>query len=214
MRQNLIQQLLQLTSIVIDTAGSGKKEVTISALTQRYAETLKKQLLSPKNEPETLERVAEAPMEDGPLIQFTMRDIFRVGLTENHFKGAFMIVGLFGYFTQYSEYMGMEDDTLWDETFNYIWTILPIFLLVFILISVIFSLWRTFLRYYNLSVTVKKEGVSVKSGLFKIEESFVPLQKIQFIKWQSNPLRKLIGYKSLAIYGNGALFCNSLCLIF
>lgn len=199
LKQNFVQQIINLTSVTLDTAGSGKKEAEITALSQDNAQSLKSYLLIKK---EAVENVEELPQEPilKPLMQFDLSDILRVGLTENHLKGALLILGLFGYFTQYSDYIGMDDEQVWQESFKYIATIIPIFTVLFIITSMLMSLWSSFSKYYNLKVTLKNDGVSIKSGLFKLEDNFIPLKKIQYIKWKSNPLRKLIGFKSLGIY--------------
>ena len=199
LKQNLVQQVINLTSVTIDTAGSGKKEAEISALKQEDAQTLKAYLMTKKEASQT---VLEQPSvyDYQPLMQFTVGDILRVGLTENHLKGALLILGVFGYLSQYSDYIGMDDEQVWEQSYQYISTIIPIFSVLFIVTSVFMSLWKSFLKYYNLTVTLKNDGVSVKAGLFKIEDNFIPLKKIQYIKWKSNPLRKLIGFKSLGIY--------------
>ena len=199
LKQNFIQQIINLTSVTIDTAGSGKKEAEIAALKQVDAQALKAFLMTKK---EVKSSVSDEPVVENyqPLMQFTVADILRVGLTENHLKGALLLLGVFGYLSQYSDYLGLDDDELWEESFQYITTIIPIFSAFFIITSVLMSLWKSFLKYFNLMVILKNEGISVKSGLFKVEESFVPLKKIQYIKWKSNPLRKLIGFKSLGIY--------------
>jgi putative membrane protein len=87
-----------------------------------------------------------------------------------------------------------------ESSFDYIEMVLPIFIVIYTLMSVGLSLFFVVIKYFNLIVFVSDKGLSVKSGLFKVEDSFVPLKKIQIIKWKSNPLQRLLGYRSLFIY--------------
>jgi putative membrane protein len=131
----------------------------------------------------------------------TFLDLLKVGLTENHVRSALILFGVFfGYASQYSELLGCDEDAIYETVFQFVLIILPIFIVLFLLLSVFISLWKIFMRYFDLTVAIKQSGLSVKAGLFKKEENFVPINKIQYIKWQSNPLRRLIGFQSLAIY--------------
>ena len=206
-KRNIIQQILSLAALQLDTAGSAKKEAEIPALKYEYATELKSLLLALKEEGSEAEpegAVDNVEVVDAPekvLMKLGIIDLFKVGLTENHVRSALILFGVFfGYGTQYSEFFGYDEDSLYDTVFQFILVVLPIFIVVFIIVSVFWSMWRTFLRYFDLTVSLQKNGLSVKSGLLKREENFVPVNKIQYIKWQSNPLRKLIGYQSLAIY--------------
>ena len=197
--QTFVSQLLELAALEIDTAGSGKKEVKITALNYPLAEDIKKHLIYLKMG--SLPHVSESQANnEKPLIQFSLMDMVKVGLTENHLKMALAIIGIFMYLNQYSSIFGLDEDEVMDSSIDYIAMILPVFLVVYLFVSVGLSLFWVVIRFFNLTAFVSNKGLSVKSGLFKVEDSFVPLKKIQFIKWQSNPLQRLIGYKSLAIY--------------
>jgi len=197
--QSFVSQLLELAAVEIDTAGSGKKEVKISALHIDFAEAVKKHLIALKIENST-ESVPEQELEQQPLIRFSLLDMVKVGLTENHLKMALAIIGIFMYLNQYSSFFGFDDDEVVDSSIDYIALILPIFMVVYLFTSVGLSLFFVIIKFFNLTVFISDKGLSVKAGLFKVEDSFVPLKKIQIIKWLSNPLQRLAGYKSLAIY--------------
>ena len=202
-KQNVVQQILKLAALQIDTAGSAKKEVQISALNLAFAEELKDQLMALKaNEKIEINEEEETPkVEENVLMRFSLSDLMKVGLTENHLQSAAILLSLFfGFSNQFSELFNYDEESIYQTVFQFILVVLPIFVIVFFIVSILVSMWKVFIRYFNLSVILKQTGLSVKSGLFKIEENFVPVEKIQIIKWQSNPLRKLIGFKSLAIY--------------
>ena len=203
-KQNVVQQILSLAALQIDTAGSSKKEVEVPALEYAFAGKLKTLLIQLKETEilttETEDFTATSPKEK-LLMELDFVDLLKVGLTENHVRSGLFLFSIFFWFTnQFSEMFGYNEDNIYESAYNLVVYILPIFIFLFFVVSIMVSLWMVFIKYYNLRVVLKSTGLIVKAGLFKIEENFVPVQKIQFIKWQSNPLRKLIGYKSLAIY--------------
>ncbi len=204
-KQNIIQQILGLAALQIDTAGSAKKEVQISALNLAYAEELKDHLMALKAK-ETIttvnvEETVTSAQDENVLMRFSLSDLIKVGLTENHLQSAAILLSIFfGFSNQISNLFSYDEENMYNMVFKFIMVVLPVFVILFFIVSIFVSIWKVFMRYFNLSVVLKQTGLSVKSGLLKIEENFVPVEKIQFIKWQSNPLRKFIGFKSLAIY--------------
>ncbi len=209
-KRNIVQQILGLAALQLDTAGSAKKEAEIPALKYEYATALKTHLLALKADEyvgeqtegnqDTIAKTTSVE-EEKILMKLGFLDILKVGLTENHFKSSLIILGIFfGYTTQFSEIFGYEEESVFKQVFTFLAVIIPLFVLVFFLISIAFSVWAVFMLYFDLTVSLKKSGLSVSSGLLKKEENFIPVNKIQYIKWKSNPLRKLIGFKSLAIY--------------
>src|SRR5690606_10234623 len=70
---------------------------------------------------------------------------------------------------------------------------------VFVVISLAISMVRTFLRFYDLNAVLKLQAVEIKTGLLKRETIRVPIRKIQYVKWESNPLRRSVGFESAKI---------------
>ena len=215
-KQNIIQQILNVVALEIDTAGSVKKEVGIPALRRSYAEALKEYLLERKEEEgiaeqtiSTVDQPVAAPVERSfqkgeRILHLGLADLFRVGITENHLRTGLIALGvIFGYFNQLEEIIAEELEAATRQVEAFLTTmayVVPIGIILFVLVSMLLSLFRTALRYFNLSMYLSNRGLTVESGLLKRQENVVPANKIQYIAWKSNPLRKLIGYHSLAIY--------------
>lgn len=220
LNQNLIQQVLGVMAVKVDTAGSSEKELEISALPKLYARELQEYLIERKEavkqekgvseessvgEAEAAEEVSDiSATAKKPLVQLGIKDLMRVGLTENHLRtGLLVFVVVNGYIWQYEEYLLKPFEPFLEEQANTImasWLILlPLAIVAFLLISVLMSMIQTTLRYFNLEFFVDHKGVQMVSGLLKRAEYQIPTNKIQYLKWKSNPLRKLIGLKTLAI---------------
>lgn len=223
LKQNLIQQVLNVVGLEIETAGSATKEVSIPALKRSYAESLKSFLLSRKAEVEPSEIEGEEEQTDALakpkksaeerlILHLGIVDLLKVGLTENHLRTGLIAFGvLFSYFNQAEEFLAEEVDAATKQVETVVSTMLyvvPIGILLFVILSILLSTIRTVLRYYNLSVFISPNSLTVRGGLLKIQENLVPEGKIQFISWRSNALRRLIGYQSLAIYQAGSVVVN------
>lgn len=216
-KQNIVQQLLNVVALEVETAGSKTKEVVIPALSRAYAEDLKSFLLKEKEEltahaepeSESVSAKPESVAKQGRLLlSLSIADLIKVGLTENHLRTGFIAIAIvWNYINQYSELLeeDFEQVTKQAETvINTILLLVPLAVIGFVLISVLLSLIRIVLRYFNLQAFLSNTSLVVQAGLFKKQENVVPANKIQYISWKTNPLRKLIGYQSLAIYQAGS----------
>ncbi len=207
--QNLVQRFLNVMGLKIDTAGSSEKELEIPALKKNYARELQRFLIRQKEETVEIsadERVGEESISERktPLIQLGFKDLMKVGITENHLRnGLLLFAAVNGYLWQYEEYLMKPFEGWIDEQKNFLLAqaviIVPIMLISFVVISVLFSLIQATLRYFDLKFFVDEKGVQLVSGLLKRNEFQIPRNKIQYLKWKGNPLRKLLGIKTLVV---------------
>ncbi len=209
LNQNFIQQILQVVGLKIDSAGSQQKELEISALDERTARAFQAALQqrpvqagddSTSTEPLTAKKTL--------LLKLDVGDLLKVGLTENHLRSGLLAVAVvFGYYSQFSEYLEdyMSEYVSTDLT-EYIPEIVRMGLilvvtgiLIFSLISVILSLVRTFLRFFEFRAWLEEDIIGISSGLLKRVEYRIPVSKVQYLIWSTNPLRKILGFESIVV---------------
>lgn len=219
--KNVIQRVLGLVALKVDTAGSRGNELEIPALERDRADALrdllyekKEALLVTDSDPTTeesdtektdqskAERVEEE--EERVLVKLGLLDLFKVGLTENHLKTGFIAFAfVFGYASQYQElleeYLEGYVDTYASQVADAGLTLIISFFIFYAIISVLISLVRTLLRFYDLKAVLKSESVEISTGLLQRNEYRIPKNKIQYIQWETNPLRKLAGYESATL---------------
>ncbi|MGB0178022.1 MAG: PH domain-containing protein, partial [Owenweeksia sp.] len=198
--QNIVQQFLNVVAVKIDTAGSAVKEMEIYALERTYARRVQEFLMRMKaqnqEEGEEAQLTEDGDLDIGgeatPLVKLSLGEVFRVGLTENHLRtGLVLFAVIFGYVWQFEEYLRSFEpylETQKDFVANRWLQMLPIAMALFLVIAVLLSLIQSFLKYYGLRFFIDKRGAQLISGLLKKVEYQIPLHKIQFIKWSSNPL--------------------------
>lgn len=205
-KQNLIQQLLNVTALEIDTAGTAGKELKIHALEKPFANALN-ELLNTKNktksslgqvEPES----SEITDSEKLVLKLSPLDLLKIGITENHLRTGLIILA-FGYqiFNQVQDIFKEKADEYSSEFANYISNsslALIIFLTIFFLIvSVLFSLFRTLFKYYDFKLLKKENAYRIEAGLINKRNVLVPHNKIQEINWETNPLKKQFGIYKL-----------------
>ncbi len=233
--QNLLQRIVGLVSLKVDTAGSKGSELEIPALERvraRHMQELlyhkKKQILAERKPVGTFQDDISIPPDEAlaptsraysqeperVLVRLGIGDLLLVGITENHLKTGFIALAfVFGYLSQYREiieqYLAGYFDSYASQVANAGIAMLLAGLVLFAILSVILSLGRTILRFFNLKAVLRTDAVEVSTGLLRRDENRVPIKKIQYIEWHTNPLRRLVGFESAKIKPSGAVAQNS-----
>ena len=203
LEQKAVHRMLNLYSVRIDTAGSANEEIEIPALEHVTASKIKEYIVqynrSTTSSKTTVNPIDQADQEE-LVFKLSLWDIIKLGLTANHIRNFFIIVGvLIGISTQLGE---LDDKYRLDKWVTYAidsgkelgfrWEFLLI-IPAAILISMIVSLGMSLLKNYNLQVRKSPTGYRVNQGLINRNEQFAPYKKIQIFKWSISPLRRLLG---------------------
>ncbi|NEN22214.1 PH domain-containing protein [Cryomorpha ignava] len=222
--ENLVQRVLGLVALKVDTAGSKGNELEIPALEVKHANALKELLytrkkalaqnanlsadgvLSDELEPGSTKthEIADEDETEKKLVHLSLWDLIVVGLTENHLRTGFIAIAfVFGTLSQYKDvyesYLEESVDEYALQAANAGLMFVLIMVVVFVVLSLVISIVRTFLRFYDLKAVLKLQAVEIRTGLLKRETFRVPIRKIQFVQWESNPLRRAVGFESAKI---------------
>ncbi len=228
--QNLIQRILGVVGLKIDTAGSIQNEIQIPALSKLHAKQLREYLMERKFETgekpegdadsEILEEKEKSnfKLDSQPVLELSFKDLLLVGLTQNHFRSGLLLFAIVnGYIWQFEEYLLKPFESYIEQTAeNFLsqWILLlPFALIAFLLISVLASLVGTAVTHFQFKFFLGQEGMRMNSGLIAKNTFNVPFGKIQYFKWESNPLRALIGFYTLRIKQAGTEVINDRKLI-
>jgi len=210
--EHIVQRILGLVALRVDTAGSKSSELEIPALSRQLAEILKNQIYSHKaaqniigSETDEISEISEVKEATGRvLMHLSIIDLLKVGLTENHLRtGLVALAFVVGTVSQYQDYIlekyRDQVDSYAAQAASLGLRLLIVVGVAYAVFSVLLSVLRVFLRFYDLKVVLKSDAIDVTTGLLKRSEFRVPLQKIQYLRWQSNPLRRMIGFESVKI---------------
>lgn len=219
--ENLFHRLLRVTSLKIDTAGSQKDEFDLDAISLSEAAEIRDYILSKKTELIPASALDADIVNDQPIereeeeliAQLSIGDLFKIGVSYNHLKSAGIIIGAIVWF--FSELEDIMPDLMNEDNalMAVIGTgsILALFvLLAFTVISFLFSMIRSFFRYYDLNFKRRGNGFKIISGLITRQEFSALDNKIQQVGWKDNLLqKKLFGIFDFTLKQAGSVAINS-----
>ncbi|WP_405607562.1 PH domain-containing protein [Polaribacter sp. Asnod1-A03] len=196
-KQNIIQQLINVHEVNIETAGSNKTEISIKAMSFLKAKALKNQLTSSFNK--TIEVEAE---KEKPFLKINPLELLKISLTENHIQSLLIFLALLvGLFQQIDQvFKGFLKDNLVtnyikesSNSFYQSTLLILVFAIILVLTAVLSSFVRVFLFHFNLTVFVKEESFEIYQGLFTKKSFILKKDKIQNITISTNPIKKILG---------------------
>lgn len=216
--QNIIQKLLNVVGIEIETAGQKAAEIKIKALSEEVAIELKEVLLQKMaemyNECETdipLENqtdvtISEAKASRRPsvLLQLDFVQLLKVGLSSNYIKGfglvIFFVSTIFQYLQEFFDnfYEVNFESTYLNqayETFTYVVG----FILFLVAATFIVTVGRTVFRYFDLKVTKVDKDYEVEYGLLKRITQVIKKNKAQVFEIEENPIKNYLNIKNVFI---------------
>ncbi|WP_299391298.1 PH domain-containing protein [uncultured Gelidibacter sp.] len=205
-KQNFIQQLINVVSLTIETAGDDKAEIEINALDRHTALELKDQLFSKKQA--EVASLDETPKERTVYFKASISRLFLEGISQNHIKSLLVIVsfvvGLYSEFEKYLQELGIADrlkSTINIETGSILNFLLANLFLVAIGIlgSMLFSVLQTFVSNFNLEVVENDDTIEINKGLFNKMSLILTPVKIQNLVIKTNRLKAYLGLHTLSI---------------
>ncbi len=212
-RQGFWQQILDITTLSVDTAGSTKSEMEIY-LDIETSDAFKEFILQSKKESLDAEVVDDSesgtktaethePTQVLKTYFYDTRQLMLAAISRNHLRGlSIMLLLFFSAFNQLSE-------SLQKQMLEYTWAYIPktasliywLTVIVFILIiSVVLNFVHTCLKYYNLNVNLYDNRVTYKAGLIKNIQQVIHLDKIQVIVQTANVFEKMLNTSSLRVH--------------
>lgn len=205
-QQNFIQQLIDVVSLTIETAGDDKTEIEIHALSHSTALDLKKQLFVKKQVSDT--HLENEPFQSTVFFKASMKRLVLEGISQNHLKSFLIIVsfvfGLYNEFENYLENFGISErlkSSVNVDTGNIINILVAnAFIVVFaILGSMLFSIINTFISNFNLKVIENEEIIEINKGLFNKLSLILDPVKVQNIIIKTNRLKEYFSLNTLSI---------------
>lgn len=202
--QNFLHQILHVTSIKIDTAGSVGHELSIDAIDMELAEALRNYVFENKSEEALSQEETEPDAAGGPaparrrmVLHLRPEDLLKVGVSQNHLRTLGLVLATFAGLINYID----EPDVmqrLFDKIIAFVpvnvenfWNVLLVSLPALLVFSILLSLFRTVLRFFDLKVWETEKGFQLVSGLFTRKEQAARFTKIQLFRWYTGPLKRI-----------------------
>lgn len=206
LNQNLLHKVFQLYEINVDTAGSGKKEVEIKAVSSYIANQLK----------ETIERLNETEIidissneetvqaTDAKTIKIGFFTLIKTGITSRYVETFGWLFILVNTFWENNKYINLEekfDTTGVQEYINFNSIIVSVLLgMIFIFIMIIvINLVRTVVRYFDFSITKTKHSLLLTYGLITTRNTIINPIKVQLIKISQNYFQEKLDIRNIRV---------------
>lgn len=212
-KRNLLQRLIGVYSVVIDTAGSKDKEVEIKALSKAQADSLGEllmQLTQTSRQPSADLQEEDPSPEEGAEQTITewehkisIKTLLKLGFTSNYFRGLAILLAF--YFSlreqlQFTEELLPTPDLYLMELASAV-----VLILLLILVGMLITLGETFIKYYNLELKKTPAGLTLEMGLRENTRVTLRAERVQLLQVLTNPIqRKLNLYKlKIALASSG-----------
>ncbi len=206
-KANVLQRLLKVVSLEIDTAGSVKKELKILALELDYADTLKNALSTSVNVKETEDVNQDVPIKDEQaekLLKIEIGELVKIGLLQNHLQMALLILAFGWQFyneladsfkEEISQVSGQVNEQILQSSL-----IVLIFMgLLFFGISILASVIKIIVKFFDFEFSKTESSFQMQAGLLNRKNMIIPFKKIQELSWGTNPLKKAFSLFSIKI---------------
>lgn len=207
LEQSIWQRLFGVMSVKVDTAGTAGAEVEIAALKVEDAKAVKAVLSSVEGvgQVATSDAESESIPEGEELIALSWNRLFKIGLTQNHLRNALIAVGSIVALAEplertLTDWLSDVPTYTW-FVLKFLWVLLiPLFTIGAVVVGMLVSLIGAVLRYYNLQVNARAEGLELSGGLLKKFEFKIPLHKVQLLEGSSSVLQRLVGFETYKVH--------------
>ena len=206
LEQNVWQQAFGVTKVSFDATGSEKVEVQLDALETGKARELKNLLMGDAQEKEDPE--AEPEKERKHTYRLGFADLLKLSLTANHLEALLILLAFSYNITREIKRIFDFDEQEYMETYaleSLSQTAYIVFALLFTvaIISLLFSIVRTIIKFFDFSLTDNRLSWKIAYGLFNRQQKSIPLNKIQIISWRASWLRRKFDYWIILVQSVG-----------
>ncbi|WP_034888826.1 PH domain-containing protein [Gillisia sp. Hel_I_29] len=200
-KRNLLQRIIGVYSILIETAGSKEKEVEIKALSKVKAEQLSELLMSHIKTKIDRTIPEDEQVETTTDWQYSLNvlQLLKLGLSSNYLRGLLLLLTF---------YLTLKDQIFLRQVFpdeisvvgNNGFTFTPWTILLMLLAVLIVTVADTFIKYFNLHLKKTDLGLQVEMGLRKNKKVSLKAKRVQSIEISSNPIQQRLDLNKLKIF--------------
>ncbi|MEJ5995529.1 PH domain-containing protein [Pedobacter sp. Du54] len=203
--QSLLQKLIGVYSLQIDTPGTASSEVSMKAISKEIAYSLKEHLLNGEkvSSSDVLE-TNTATQKQTLFLKLSARTLFKVGLTSNYLSSLILLMGfLYAIFHNAKELIRAFDNDNGQveaaiKTGVSVFSV-GILVAIFLCILLIINIIRTFVTYFDFEVSKHKHSLLLSFGLFARKNTLVNPRKVQITNYSQNYFQKKLNIINLLL---------------
>lgn len=197
-KRSLLERIINVYSVIIDTAGSKSEEVKISAISKHDADALAAILTRVKNKnlEEPLEREEEMAPHETWTYKLDVLALLKIGISSNYARGLGLVLAFFmtlynelnTFFKDYQEDLGEYYETVPNVLDSVgLFSILVILLLF---VSIAITMLEVFVKYFGLKLTQTRDNMELEMGLKTNTKVSLQPRRVQLMQIVTNPVQK------------------------
>jgi putative membrane protein len=204
LKRSLVQRVINVYSVVIETAGSKEDEVSIKAVSRENARLLTDILMKAKKE--AGEPADEPDEEEGPEIakpqaklwihKLDVLTLLKIGISSNYGRGFALVLAFFA--TIYNELNSFFRD--YEEEFSEYYEQVPDFtqsvslmivlFVILLIISILITVLEVFIKYFGLKLVQTRESLDLEMGLKTNTRVSLQPRRVQLMQVVTNPVQQ------------------------
>lgn len=195
LKQNLLERLLGVTTLQIETAGGKKAELKLSVLSNQTAEEFRHELLNEIAPAQMKDEVTEVPIRIPERIVFELspKDLLIGGLTENHLPKLFLFIASIAGFggvlvnaaasaASLQRFLGPGSAILFG-----------VLVLVVIVVTWIWGTAQYMLKYGEFLVKESGGALRISHGVLTKVQHIVRLDRVEYVRVSATWLQRSMG---------------------
>jgi putative membrane protein len=200
--QNALQQIFNVYTAKIETAGSELTEAKLWAVNQDIVVELQKLVLAGKTAPGEEGDIEAPDSGDSVIIRLNDLDLLKVGLSLNPLAGiAILTTVVYSVIDLLNDFFRERISETLDSAYNQVTgsnTLVILFLTFFILIvSISVNILRTVIRHYHFTMSRSIDGYRIEEGLLTRKRVLLKSRKVQMIESITNPVKRFFGLNTI-----------------
>lgn len=202
--QSLLQRIIGVHALEVDTAGTGKQEVSIKAIPHELAISLKGRLLEGARTSaitETSDKTVETNSK--AFIKISLLSLFKTGITSNYARTFALLLAFvittFQHIDEFAEYSGYDlsvDDYITAETILKFLSFIIVGVMGLILVI---NLSRTIIKFYGYSIVKQQGSLLLTYGLINTRNTILRPEKVQILRVTRNFFQKKLNIQDIRI---------------
>lgn len=197
--QSLLQRIIGVYEVRIDTAGSNDEEITIKAVSHPVAINLRRVLLEGAATARSTEE--DIPAIDAPagptLVRISLPSLIKMGLTSQYVRTFFVILAFF--FSTWENIRHFDEDITGDvdtsqfETYVAQSSAIQLVLFGFLFIAgiiLVVNVGRTVFRFFGYRIVRQKDSLLLSFGLISTKNTLLKPERVQFVSVIQNYLQR------------------------
>ncbi len=205
--QTLIQRLINVYALDVDTAGSTNKEGKIKAISHELAIALKAKLID--NEKKIIKDISnevtneESISNEHPFLEISFLSLLKVGVTSNYLRSLGLLFTFF--FTIYHNLRDVGNNSNLDDKIDQfidekvLINSASLLIITLLLTVFVINVLRIIIRYYGYKVTKQTGSLLLSFGFIDTKSTILKPEKVQIVSVSRNYFQKKLDVLEMKI---------------